>query len=1068
VILPHRFPLRSLVTGLATFILIGLISDFAPSADVPAGERKQQIADLQKQIDELTRKLNELRKGDVPPVTQLDGALNPDWLKALSWRSIGPATMGGRITALTVYEADPTVWYAATASGGLLKTVNNGVTFEHQFDKEATVSIGDVCVAPSDKNIVWVGTGENNPRNSVTYGDGVYKSTDGGKTWKHMGLKQSYQIGKIAIHPKDPNIVYVGALGRLYGPNEERGLFKTTDGGKTWEKVFYLDASTGVIDLAMHPADPETLLVAMWDRWRDEYDSYAGGTPPEGYDGYDPMRKWGKGAGIYKTTDGGKNFARLTQGLPTCQMGRIGLDYHRKNPNVVFAIIDTERYGMGPPQPAVQEAYFGVQGEDVPDGVRLTQIFPGSPAEKAGLKTGDVVQVIDSKLIPTYKDLGERMKDHKPGDKISVGIVRNREVEEVAVALEVRPGAPSGKRPFAERLAGQQANLQDKQGKDGFQTGGVYRSADGGESWMRVNSINPRPMYFSQVRVDPSDEKHVYVLGVNLHRSKDGGRSFSADGGKGVHADHHALWIDPRDGRHMIGGTDGGIYVTHDRMAHWDFHNHMALGQFYHVCVDQHTPYRVYGGLQDNGSWGGPSRTLRTTGPANDDWVAVGGGDGFVCRVDAVDPDVVYAESQGGVIYRRNLKTGQFSPIAPKAGKGGGYRFNWNTPFILSSHNPSIFYSGGNVVFRSLKKGDDLQVISPEITRTKRGSATALSESPRNPDVLWAGTDDGFVWVTKDGGKTWSNVTPLPKNVGEKNKDQLPGPRWVSTIEASRFADGRAYVAFDAHRSDDDHPYLFVTEDYGQTWKNSSANLPVGSTRCLREDVKNAELLFCGTEFACFVSVDRGKSWQKLNNNLPTVAIHELAIHPTAGEMVAATHGRSLWVLDIAPLRQMTANVLKSPAHLYEPMPAIFWRIEPNKGSPFGNGSRRFYGENPVRGAVLYYSLGQKAGKVDLKLVDIAGKTVRQLGTKSEPGLHKIVWDMRTAGQPGPAKGPQPKGPPPGGPAATAGVYRLVLTVDGIDYFQPLRVEGDPTLPGVIVTEEDGIQPRTLPEPEIK
>ena len=1022
--------------------------------------------------------------------------------------------MGGRITALAVVEADPTTYWVATASGGLLKTVNNGVTFEHQFDRENTVSLGDVCVAPSDRNIVWVGTGENNPRNSVSYGDGVYKSTDGGKTWKHMGLKGSFQIGRLAIHPRDPNIVYVGALGSLYGPNPERGLFKTTDGGQTWQKVLSIDDRTGVIDVQMSPADPETLLAATWERQRDEFDSHPGTElpPAEGYDRYDPIKKWGPGSGLYKTTDGGKTFHKITAGLPTCALGRIGIDFYRKNPHVVYAVVESEKIGTGSPP-----VLLGVQAENVAGGgVRLTRILEKTPAAKAELKAGDIVTTLDGKPVKNVEDFNRSIEGHKVGDKVVLGIRRDKETKNVTATLETQPepeegrpppvilgvqtqsteqglrltaitaGGPAAKagarvndvlvaidkkdikntrdlyaalrphkpgdrvavqiqrgsgrtdlgitlaarrepirtsstRPYSSGLGGQRENVEHQQGPDGFQTGGVYRSNDAGETWTRVNSLNPRPMYFSQIRVDPLDDNLVYVLGIGLHRSSNGGQRFTSDGSPGVHPDQHALWIDPRDGRHMIIGCDGGFYATYDRAAHWDFLNTMAIGQFYHVAFDLRRPYWVYGGLQDNGSWGGPSRFLDGSGPVNEDWIMVGGGDGFVCQADRIDPNFVYWEMQDGGIQRCNLRTGQQTSLRPPAPKDAPpYRFNWNTPFLLSHHNSRIFYSAGNYVFRSVQQGDELHVFSPEITRTKRGSASALAESPRNPDIVWAGTDDGFLWVTRNGGKDWTRVNDRLK---------LPGPRWVASIEASRFAEGRAYVALDAHRSNDFEPYVWVTEDFGQTWKSLRANLPVGGTRVLREDVQNPDLLYLGTEFAAFVSLNRGGSWEKLNNNLPTVAIHELAVHPTAGELIAATHGRSLWILDVTPLRQLTPDVLKAPAHLFVPAPAVSWHWQPPHGPILGPGSRRYAGQNPPSGAQIYYTLAQKADKINLKILDFAGQTIQELPVKNEPGLHQAAWAMIQGRRGQPSQ------------RAEVSTYRVVLTVNGKEYIQPLRVE---------------------------
>jgi photosystem II stability/assembly factor-like uncharacterized protein len=1002
--------------------------------------------------------------------------LPAEWLKPLTWRSIGPANMGGRITALSVYEADPTTYWVATASGGLLKTVNNGITFEHQFDRESTVSIGDLCVAPSNKDIVWVGTGENNPRNSASYGDGVYKSTDGGKTWKNMGLKKSFQIGRIVVHPTNPNIVYVGALGRLWGGNEERGLFKTTDGGQNWDNILYIDDKTGVIDLRMDPSDPETLLVATWERRRDGFDSWPGEPIAEGYDGYDPIQKWGPGSGLYKTTDGGRNFQKLTHGLPTCPLGRIGIDYYRKEPNTVYAIIDCQKIGMGTPPktpPAggrrgggggPNAAYVGLQGEDAGNdkGARLREIVPDGPADKAGLKAGDVIAALGDKPVKTYGDLMTILGGARVGDKIKVQLTRGDDKKTVELTVAARPGGgfgPGGAtatRPYRAYYGGQRENVQDQQGPNSFEYGGVYKSIDGGESWTRVNSFNPRPMYFSLIRVDPTDDANIYVGGISMYRSSDGGKTFQT-APRGIHSDQHALWIDPRDGRHMLIGCDGGYYVTYDRMANWDHLNHMAIGQFYHVALCSKRPYWVYGGLQDNGSWGGPSVGLRGGGPINEDWISVGGGDGYVCGVDPSDPDLVYYESQDGAMGRRNLLTGESARIRPRPVQGQPpYRFNWNTPFILSHHNPKIFYCGGNYVFRSLNKGDDLRIISPEITLTKRGSATALAESPRNQDVLWAGTDDGALWVTRNGGRDWTNVAA---------KVGLPGPRWVATIEASRFAEGRAYVAFDCHRSDDDAACAYVTEDFGQTWKSLRANLPAGSTRCLREDVQNPDLLYLGSEFAVFVSLDRGVSWTKLNNNLPTVAVHEIAVHPEAGEIVAATHGRSLWVLDVTALRQITPAVLKEAAHLYKPHTAVRWKQDPGRGGT----NRRFVGENPPFGASLCYSLTKKPNKIALRVLDIDGTVVRELSAPTSPGLHKVVWDTRRAGRGGPGTGRAGAGTGRAGAggrqgqgrfqafgtAMPAGAYRVVLTVDGKEFAQSFRVEGDGGAPARFIADDD-------------
>lgn len=890
-----------------------------------------------------------------------------EWLKSLQWRSIGPANMSGRVTAMSVYEADPTTYYVATASGGLLKTVNNGVSFEHLFDKEDIVSIGDVCVAPSNKDIVWIGTGEGNPRNSVSYGKGVYKSTDGGKTWKHMGLDKTFQIGKVIVHPKNPDIVYVGALGRLYGPNPERGLYKTIDGGKTWSRVLFVNDKTGVIDMRMHPTDPDTLLVATYERKRD------------GYDFNDPVVKLGKGSGLYKTTDGGKTFKKITKGLPTCTLGRIGLDWYHKDPNVVVMILESEKIGMAPKGVKGGNAYMGIFGEDAKVGALLTRVVDDGPAAKSGLQVNDIVTKFGGKEIKTYQDMIANLREREGGEKVDVLV--KREGKSVKIKLVLGTREDGGNRPFTAYLGGQKENVQNRQGKDGFEYGGIYKSTDGGDSWVRINSLNPRPMYFSEIRIDPSNEKKLYVCGVAFHYSFDGGKTFKNDGGRGVHADLHAVWVNPKNGRHLLVGCDGGVYVTYDSMKNFDHLNHVAMGQFYHVAVDSRPNYRVYGGLQDNGTWGGPSFTKSNGGPVNSDWVRVGGGDGFRCAVDPNDPDLVYFESQNGALQRRNFRTGEFGRIRPPQKKGVSYRFNWNTPFLLSNHNSRIYYCAGNYVFKSLDRGNELEIISPDITKTKKGSATALAESPRNPKVIYVGTDDGALWVTKDGGNTWDDIQ---KNVG------LPGLRWVASIEASRYADGRAYVVFDGHRSDDDEPYVYVTEDFGKTWKSLRSNLPGTWTRVLREDIGNEDLLYLGTELGAWASVDRGESWVSLNTNLPTVAIHEFAIHPTAGEIVAATHGRSLWVLDVTPLRQFKREELAQKPALYEPASVIRWVSDPSRGGT----NREFTGQNPKSGVDIYFSLPKKVEKVELKVVDPDGKTLRTLKAPETPGLHKVNWNL--------------------------------------------------------------------------
>ncbi len=751
-------------------------------------------------------------RGKLPTAMKLNDA----WLKDVPWRSIGPANMSGRITDIVIHDQDPSLWWIATASGGLLKTTNSGVTIEHQFDKQSSVSIGAIAADPTNKEVLWVGTGEANPRNSVSYGDGVYKSVDGGKTFTHLGLKETFQISRICIDPKNTDTVYVGAAGRLYGPNRERGVFKTTDGGKTWQHALYVDDSTGVIDMIMHQEDPNVIIAAMWNRMRDGFDSWPGSVKkPDGVDGYDPIRKYGSGGGLYKTTDGGKNWKKLSSGLPTSMTGRIGLDWQNKGDHSIYAIIDCETIGQGPKpfdaflglvgidspvpdntdtQPVVTQlmpespatkaglkigdiltkvddkditkfdqlldilrekkigqkiavsvkrgeetisietrlsprpgsnqqmpgvwlgvtgedkenqliiksvvddgpaakaglkpndivllvndvpaegyeklvelvkdksegetiklnvqrgeekldiivtlvnratgsrqssnAVMGIQGQNAKEGTAgalLSSITDDGPSEKAGLKSGDIVQTIEGKATKDYAQLIEEIRSREPEDKMKVQVLRDEKKIEFVVTLGDRRGDEAKTRPYTYSYYGQQPNVQDQQGAEGYLNGGIYKSTDAGETWQRVNSLNTRPMYFSLIRVDPSDDQRVYVLGVSQFRSDDGGVTFSPDFGRGVHADGHDLWIDPADGRHMVLAGDGGFYSTFDRGTNWDHINTAAIGQFYHVAISPKEPYWVVGGLQDNGSWAGPAIS-RNGGSINEDWISVAGG----------------------------------------------------------------------------------------------------------------------------------------------------------------------------------------------------------------------------------------------------------------------------------------------------------------------------------------------------------------------------------------------------------------------------------------------------------
>jgi photosystem II stability/assembly factor-like uncharacterized protein len=812
----------------------------------------------------------------------------PQLLQILKPRNIGPANMSGRVTEVAVVDKEPRIQYVASASGGLWKTGNHGTTWTPVFDHAGTAALGAVAVAPSNPNLVWIGTGEANPRNSVSWGDGVYKSTDGGKTWKNMGLKETHHIGRIVIHPANPNIVYVAALGHLWGANAERGVFKTRDGGVTWAKVLFLDDDTGCVDLALDPQSHDTLYAAAYQLRRDPFS------------GGNPAVQTGPKAGLYKTSDAGRTWRKLTQDLPERPIGRCGISILRENPNVVFAVIQTDK------------TVVTVQGQP-------------------------------------------------PNAKL------NRDA------------------------------------------GGVFRSDDGGITWKHLNSLVPRPFYYGQIRVDPKDDKRVYVLGIAFHVSTNGGKTFSkVNQAKGTHADYHALWINPSDSNHLVLGCDGGLNYSFDRGQQWEHLKNLPISQFYAIGLDMQKPYRVYGGLQDNGTWSAPTATRDVNGISLADWVNILGFDGYYCQIDPGDPDTIFCEGQYGILRRINVRTWDKidikprlaskdydSNILPKPDKETHqFRFNWSSPILMSPHNPKTIYYGGNFLFQSTSRGDTWAIVSPDLTRGKPGpnehrghTITTVAESPLQAGLLFVGTDDGNVFMTHDAGKRWIDLTDKIAAV--------PKDRWISRVEASRLQAGTAYLAIDRHRNDDRAPYLFKSDDYGLSWTSIASNLPVeGPIYVIREDPRNPDLLYVGTEFGLFLSLDGGASWHK-QPHLPTVPVHDLVVHPREHELVIATHGRGIYILDVAPLQELTARARAQALYLCDIRPAqAFRQVQLRR-----LGIKSYNGSNPPYGTPIAFHLRDEPSTAPLlTITDRKGKQVAEWSGAKSAGLQQWQWELNLPG----------------------------------------------------------------------
>jgi photosystem II stability/assembly factor-like uncharacterized protein len=836
------------------------------------------------------------------------------------WRNIGPANMVGRISDFEALESDFTQVLVASASGGVWKSVNAGTTWEPIFDKYGSASIGDVAFFQKDPNIIWVGTGEECPRNSIAWGDGIYKSIDGGKTFSHMGLKSTHSIARVLTHPTDSDTVYAAAAGHTWGYSGDRGLFKTEDGGKSWKKLtngLPDDGKTGAIDLVMHPENPDILYVGFWQRLRQPWRFDSGGP----------------NSGIYKSTDAGNSWVKLTEGIPEGDLGRIGLAISRSNPEVLMAVVE---HGY---QPQRQIREGGTQ-----------------------------------KPNPEYADM----------TKLGTGI---------------------------------------------------YRSEDGGATWMYQNRINTRPFYYSHIYINPFDDKLVYYLATSMQYSEDGGKTFKTI--QGLHPDFHTMWLDPTNKNRFYVGQDGGASITHDHGKTWIFFDNICAAQFYAVSADLRDPYYVYGGLQDNGTWCGPSMH-REGMILTDFWFNIGGGDGFYTQNDPSDWRIAYGESQGGNIFRVNVETRKSTRIRPSqmttynwkdhvspvpkrkpdaqqqpsmfSRQRSPFRHNWSSPILISPHNPYTLYFGGDHLFKSVNRGDNWTIISPDLTtndpdkhsRPTGGitldqtgaethcTITTISESPVTPGLLWVGTDDGNVQVSRDGGKSLINV--------RKNVPGVPEGIWVSRVEASRFNEGTCYLTFDGHRSDLFKPFVFKTTDYGESWTDISANLPdEGPVYVIREDLKSKSLLFVGTEFAVFFTLDGGNTWMNLNLNMPTVAFHDLLIHPRDNDLIAGTHGRGIWILDdITPLQQASDKVLSADAHLFENGRVGTQWLSLRRGG-YSRGNLYFAGENPSPGLAINFYLKEKSdAPVEIEISDATGTLKTSYSLKeTRAGINRLMWDMR-------------------------------------------------------------------------
>ena len=858
------------------------------------------------------------------------------FVSEVPFRSVGPTVFGGRIVDLEVNPADPTIFYAAYASGGLWKTENNGISFSSMFEQEAVMTIGDIAVDWSN-NVIWIGTGENNSSRSSYSGTGMYRSSDGGETWEYKGLPESHHVGRIILHPNDPNTLWIAVLGHLYSPNEERGVYKTTDGGSTWTRTLYVDENSGAIDLLIDPSDSNTLYAATWHRERRAWNFVEAGA----------------GSGIHKSTDGGLTWSLLSSkssGYPQESVGRIGLAIaESEGKTVLYSIVDNQARR---PEDKDKKKKTGLTKDDFRD-----------MTKEAFLK-------LEEKELKQFLKANRFPKKYKA--KSIIAQVQSG---------EIKPNS------LTEFLEDANSLLFDTP-----VTGAeVYRSDDEGKTWKKTHEgylddiFYSYGYYFGQIRVNPVDVSKIYIVGVPVLRSEDGGASFKSINKDNVHVDHHALWIDPIKKGHLILGNDGGVNISYDDGEHWVKCNTPSVGQFYTVQVDMAKPYNIYGGLQDNGVWVGSSNYRAEStywhNSGEYPYKSIMGGDGMQVAVDTRDNNTVYTGFQFGNYFRINKATGETKGITPKHELGERpLRWNWQTPIHLSTHNQDILYMGSNKVHRSFNKGEDFEVISEDLTKGGRkgdvayGTLTSIHESSLQFGLIYAASDDGLVHITKDNGGTWKQINTA-----------LPEDMWVTKIQASSFEKGRVYISLNGYRWDDFNAYLYRSDDYGTTWEKIGTDLPMEPINVVKEDPHQKHIIYVGTDNGLYVSFNRGDTFMRMEGGLPAVSVHDLVVHPREHDLVIGTHGRSFYIADVTELQKLNEELLAKAIHLFDFDPIIH-------ASRWGSSWSK-WGEPSTPKFMLPVFL-KTAGSLTVNVKSKKGQTLSSIKQDVKQGINYIEYDL--------------------------------------------------------------------------